>query len=381
MISFSLTSDQQAMVGAVEDLLRKRLPPEEIRRRDDQGIPPYDLLPAYAGMGVLGLPFLPVYGGLGQPWTTLALIQEAAARICYPAASIISRVVAFGGMTLLSYGTDEQRRMLLPELISGRALFALALSEPEAGSDAGGVRTRAEKSDGGWRLTGRKTWISDADGASHLVVIARSEKGSAGSRGLSAFLVPRNCDGLSMTKLGKIGNHCMPSYDIGFDGVLVPDSALMGEAGRGFAHVLSTLHYSRASLAATATGAAQAAVDIALDHARNRVQFGRPIGSNQALRHRLADMQMRVDQARLTVWHLAWLLSEGTPSRRQAAQAKVIASETLQYVTHHGMQILASAGYATESDMQRLWRDARLFTFGEGSSEIQRDTIAKELGL
>lgn len=369
------------MVAAVEDLLMKRLPPEEIRRRDEAGIPPYDLLTAYADMGVLGVPFDLAYGGLEQPWTTLALIQEAAARICYPAASIISRVVAFGGMSLLSYGTEEQRKTLLPELISGRALFALALTEPEAGTDAGSVRTRAEKVDGGWRLIGRKTWISDADGASHLVVVARSEKGSVGARGLSVFLVPRNADGLSMTKLAKIGNHCMPSYDIGFDDVFVSDSALMGEQGRGFAHVLSTLHYSRASLAATATGAAQAAVDIALDHARNRIQFGRPIGSNQALRHRLADMQMRVDQSRLTVWHLAWLLSEGAASRRQAAQAKVIASETLQYVTHHGMQILASAGYAIESDMQRLWRDARLFTFGEGTNEIQRDTIAKELGL
>lgn len=184
-----------------------------------------------------------------------------------------------------------------------------------------------------------------------------------------------------MTPLPKIGNHCMPSFDIGFDDVVVPQDALMGEEGNGFAHVLSTLHYSRASLAATATGAAQAAVDIAVDHVRNRVQFGRPIGRFQTVRHRIADMQMRVDQSRLVVWHLAWLLAQGAPSRRQAAQAKVIATETLQYVTHHGMQLLASAGYAAESDMQRLWRDARLFTFGEGTNEIQRDTIAKEMGL
>lgn len=381
MIDFSLTNDEQAMVSSVEGFLRKRMPVDEIRRRDEAGIPPYDLLPEYAELGVLGLPFDTRYGGMGQPWTTLALIQEAAAKICYPAASIISRAVAFGGMSLLSYGSEHQRETLLPEIIAGRALFALALTEPEAGTDAGAVRTRAERVGDGWRLVGRKTWISDADGASHLVVVARTDRDSTGHRGLSVFLVPTRTPGLSMTPLAKIGNHCMPSFDIGFDDVVVPQDALMGEEGNGFAHVLSTLHYSRASLAATATGAAQAAVDIAVDHVRNRVQFGRPIGRFQTVRHRIADMQMRVDQSRLVVWHLAWLLAQGAPSRRQAAQAKVIATETLQYVTHHGMQLLASAGYAAESDMQRLWRDARLFTFGEGTNEIQRDTIAKEMGL
>ena len=195
------------------------------------------------------------------------------------------------------------------------------------------------------------------------------------------MLIPRDAPGVSMSPLAKVGNNCMPSWDIGFEDVLAPRSALMGVEGEGFAHLMSTLHFSRASMAATVVGCAQAAVDCALAHARERRQFGRPIGAFQVLRHRLADMQMRVDATRLVVRHLAWLISEKKACRREAAQAKVMATECLQFVADHGMQILASAGYAIESDMQRYWRDARLYSFGEGSNEIQRDIIARELGL
>ena len=168
---------------------------------------------------------------------------------------------------------------------------------------------------------------------------------------------------------------------VGVAGGEVPADALLGEEGRGFAHLMSTLHYSRASMAATVTGAAEAALQIALAHARDRVQFGRPIGQFQAIAHRLADMRMRVDLSRLMVRHLAQLISAGTPCRREAAQAKIIATETLRDVTDAGMQILASAGYAAESDLQRLWRDSRLYTFGEGANEVLRDSIARDLGL
>ena len=381
MIDFSPTPEQSSMLDAVDRFFAKRLPPEEIRRRDHDHIPPYDLLPELGEMGVLGLPFDPKYGGLGERWTTLALVQERAANHAYFAASIIARVVAFGGMSLMSYGSEAQRKQWLPQLIAGKALFALALSESQAGSDASAVVSRAERVQDGWVINGRKTWISDAQGASHLVVLARSEKGSTGAKGMSSFLVPRDTPGISMTVIAKVGNHCMPSFDIGFDDVFVPDEALLGEAGRGMSNILSTLHYSRSSMSASATGCAQAAVNLALAHAKERVQFGRPIGANQAIRHRLADMQMRVDQSRMMLWHLGWLISEGRPCRREASQAKVIATDTLQYVTHHGMQILASAGYALESPMQRMWRDARLYSFGEGTNEIQRDLIARELGL
>ncbi|MBM3573333.1 MAG: acyl-CoA dehydrogenase, partial [Alphaproteobacteria bacterium] len=337
--------------------------------------------PELAKLGVLGLVGPAEYGGMGQGWTTLALVQERLARHAYFAASICNRVVAFGMMTLLQHGSAAQKAELVPRLIAGKCLIALALSEPEAGSDAGAMRTRAERVAEGWRITGRKTWISDAGGADYLLTPCRTVPGSEGARGVSFLLVPRQTPGIAMTEIAKIGNHCMPSWDIGYDGVIVPDSALIGVEGEGFKHLMSTLHYARASMAAAVTGAAQAAVDIALAHAKERRQFGRPIGANQAIRHMLTDMQTRVDLSRLMAWRLAWAIETGQPCRKEAAQAKLVATETLQYVTDRGMQILASAGYAADSDMARIWRDGRLYSIGEGTNEIQRDLIARELGL
>jgi alkylation response protein AidB-like acyl-CoA dehydrogenase len=381
MIDFSPTEEQSQILHTVSQFLDRRMPPEEVRRRDRDHIPPYDLLPEMGALGLFRLAAPTEQGGLGEPWTTVMLVQELLGRRAYMVASIFNRVVGFGVQSLLIYGSADQRRELLPALLEGRALIALALTEPEAGSDAASVRTRAARVDGGWRLHGRKTWISDADAATHLLTLARTAPSDSSGDGLTAFLVPRNAAGLAMSPLPKIGNNAMPSWDVGFDEVLVPDDAMVGASGRGFAHVLSTLHFSRASMAATVTGCAQAVVDLAISHAKDRIQFGRPIGSFQAIRHRLADMQMRVDQSRLMTWRLAWLLSQGEAARREASQAKVIATEALQFVADHGMQILASAGYAVESDMQRYWRDARLYSFGEGANEIQRDLIARELGL
>jgi alkylation response protein AidB-like acyl-CoA dehydrogenase len=379
-MDFAIGDQQRRILDTVDRFLARRLPAEEVRRRDREHIPPYDLLPEMGELGLFALGFPTAQGGLGEAWTTVALVQERLAYHAYFAGSIYNRMVGFGATSILAYGTDAQRREILPRIFAGQCLCALALSEPEAGSDAAAVRARARRGPGGWVLSGRKTWISDADRADYLVTIARTGPGD-GARGLSVFLVPRRSPGIAMTELAKIGNNCMPSFDVGFDDVLAPDEALMGAEGQGFQQIMATLHVSRASLAATTVGAAQRAVDIALAHAKERRQFGRPIGKFQAIAHRLAEMQTRVDQARLMVWQLAWLIACGLECRRQAAQAKIMASETLQFVADSGMQILASAGYSADSDMQRIWRDARLYSFGEGTNEIQRDIVARELGL
>ena len=370
-----------AILDSVETFLTRRLPPAEIRRRDAGHIPPYDLMPEMGAAGFFALAVPEDEGGLGADWATIALVQEKLGQHAYMVASIFNRVVGFGLMSLRSYGSPAQRRTLLPLLMSGEAFCALGLTEPQAGSDAAAIRTRATRHGDGWRITGRKIWISDARQARWLILPARTGEEREGHRGITLFLVPTDTPGIAMTALPKIGNNCMPSFDIGLQDVEVPADALLGEEGRGFAHLMSTLHYSRASMAATVTGAAEAALQIALAHARGRVQFGRPIGQFQAIAHRLADMRMRVDLSRLMVRHLAQLISADTPCRREAAQAKIIATETLRDVTDAGMQILASAGYAAESDLQRLWRDSRLYTFGEGANEVLRDSIARDLGL
>ena len=380
-MDFALSDAQRAVLDTVDRFVARSLPPEEVRRRDREHIPPYDLLPELGQLGLFRLALPEEWGGIGLDWCSVALVQERLGQHAYMLASIFNRVVGFGAMSLLAHGDAAQKARLLPRLAEGRLLVALALTEPEAGSDAAAIRTRAVGGAGGWRITGRKSWISDARGADYLLVVARTDPAPGGAAGLSLLLVPPNAPGITMTDLPKIGNNAMPSFDIGFDAVCVPEDALLGTAGAGFPALLATLHYARASMAATVTGCAQAATDAALAHARARQQFGRPIGRFQAIRHRLADMQMRVDQSRLMVRYLAWLIATGRNSRRHAAEAKIIATETLQYVTHHGMQILASAGYAADSDMQRYWRDARLYSIGEGANEIQRDIIARELGL
>lgn len=381
MIDFAIAEDDRALLDSVDRMMARHLPPEALRRADRAHETPWHLLPAMAELGLLALPFPEEYGGFGKGWPSVALVQERLAHHAGIAATLFSTNVCFGGMSLVTYGTDVQKRELLPKLIRGEARFALALTESAAGTDAGAITTTARRVGGGWRINGRKIWISNADAADHMVVACRTAPGSTGPRGVSMLLVPRGTPGIHMTVLEKVGHNCMPSYDIGFDDVEVDDGALMGEEGNGFRHLMSTLHYSRAGQAANAVGQAQKAVDLALQHARERRQFGQPIGSFQAIQHKLADMQVRVNQARLALYQLAWLIATGRSCRLEAAQAKLVASEAFQFVTRTGMQILSSAGYAIESDMQRMWRDAGLFTFGEGSSELQRNIIAREMGL
>lgn len=369
------------MLDAVDRFLAQRLPPEEVRRRDAAHQPPYDLLPELGAMGVLGMVAPPQWGGMGLDWVSLALVQERLAQHAYFVGSIVNRVVGFGLMTMLRNGSAAQQQRWIPPLVQGTGLMALALTEGNAGSDAGAVETRAIPDAAGWRLRGRKIWISDADQAMALLVVARTDPDRRGSRGLSMFIVPRASEGLSMTPLPKVGNNAMPSWDTGFDDVLVPQDALLGPLNEGFSVLGSTLHYSRASLATTCVGSAQAVVNLCLAHLRDRHQFGRALSEFQVLRHRVADMQMRVDQARWIVRHLAWLIATGQPCAREASQAKVIATETLQALSNDAMQMFASQGYSAESDVQRIWRDARLYTFGEGTNEVQRDLIARHLGL
>jgi alkylation response protein AidB-like acyl-CoA dehydrogenase len=372
------------LLDAVDRMMARHLPREEVRRRDAAADPPIHLLPLWGQMGLLGLAVPERYGGAAEgagDWTLLSLIQERLGWHGFMAAALFNRAVCFGAMSFLAYGSEAQKRRALPEIVAGRMGIALALTEPQAGSDAGALATRAERVPGGWRITGRKSWISGAESAAFLVMPCRTERGSTGGRGVTLFLVPPDAPGIAMTRLEKLGNRCSLSWDIGLDGVFVPEEAMFGAEGEGFRNLMTTLHYARSGVAAAVVGVAQAAVEEAVAHAQARVQFGRPIGAFQAIAHRLADMQTEVDLARLMARDLAARITRGEQCRLQAAQAKLVSTETLKRVTEHGMQIMASAGYAEGSDMQRYFRDARLYTFGEGSSEIQRDLIAREMGL
>ncbi|WP_168201548.1 acyl-CoA dehydrogenase family protein [Phreatobacter aquaticus] len=376
-----LTEDQRRIVASVDRFAERHLPPDEVRRRDREHIPPYDLLPAMGEAGFFALGVPADMGGLGLDWTHVALVQDRLGRHGYMAASIFNRVVGFGLSSVLTYGSPAQKAAFLPGLMTGTFFIALALTEPGAGSDAAAIRTRARRTANGYAISGNKIWISDAKGARYLLTAARTGPEPTGANGITLFLVPSDAKGIALNPLAKIGNNCMPSFDVGFDEVEVGEDAVIGEVGNGFRHLMSTLHFSRASMAATVTGAAQAALGGVVAHATTREQFGRPIASFQVIAHRLADLQIRIDLSRLMVGHLATLIARGLPCRRESAQAKIVATETLRDVADQGMQIMASAGYSAESDIQRFWRDSRLYTFGEGANEVLRDSIARDLGL
>lgn len=380
-MEFGIDEEQRAILDTVDKLVDAHLPVSEQRARDAAGDPPYALLKVLGDAGLLRLPFPVQAGGLGASWTTVSLVQERFGMRAWMLGSLYNRAVGFGGMGLVKYAGPALCDALLPRLMAGELLFALALTEDGAGSDAAAIKTRADRTSEGWRLNGRKTWISDAAEADYLVVVARSDPDSLRGAGLSLFLVPKGTEGVETIPIPKIGNNCLPCFEVILKDVILPKDALMGNPGEGFANLGQTLGFARAGMAAATTGYAQFALDLALEHARTRQQFGRAIGGFQVIAHRLADMQMRVDQSRALARHLAAGIASGANVTRLAAEAKVVATECLQYVSHHGMQILASAGYHADSDMARVWRDARLYSFGEGSNEIQRGIIARELGL
>jgi len=369
-------------LASVTAFLERRLPAEDIRRRDEHHIPPYDLIPELAEMGILRAPIAEEHGGLGLPWSSMCQVQERIASHAFFVSSIINRFICFGALPLITFGTEAQKREILPRILAGKTLVALALTEPGAGSDARAVSTRARKVDGGWLLSGRKTWISDADHAELLLTLCRTPAPDGSDKpSYTAFLAPRRSAGIAMTPLAKVGNHCMPSFDIGYDEVFVADDMVLGAVGKGFQTITGTLKYSRAGVASGVIGTAQAALDLARTHASERVQFGRAIATFQAVRHRLVDMHVEIVKARLMVRELARMIDADEPAETMSSMTKAVATDMLQFVTHHGMQLMASAGYAAESPMQRYWRDSRLYTFGEGTNEVQKELIARALGL
>jgi alkylation response protein AidB-like acyl-CoA dehydrogenase len=370
-----LAPDIGTLMLSVDQFCDLYLQPDEVLRRDAAHQPPYDLLPHLAERGLIRVPLPQEDGGYGMGWTQFCLVQERIGRSAYFAASILNRVICFGIMPLLNHGSSEQKAEILPDLLEGKALCALGLNEADAGSDARNVQSTAVRVDGGWLLNGEKVWISDAKASKYLLTLAKVDGA------FLTLLTPLGSAGITMEEMEKAGNNCMPTWRIGMKNVFVPERYQMGKVGDGLRNILSTLRYSRASQAATAVGCAQAALDLAMSHAKSRIQFGQPLAALQVVKHKLVDMHVEVTKARLLVRELARKLDAGEECADVSSMTKITASETLQFVTNHGMQIMASAGYSIHSHMQRYWRDARLFTFGEGANEVQKELIARTLGL
>ena len=348
---------------------------------------PAEIVRRIADLGWLGINVPERWGGAGMDTLAYAIAVEEIGRVWGSLGLIVAAHTSLGCGPLLIAGTDEQRDRFLPALASGQMLGAYGLTEPGAGSDAGGTRTTARHEpgpDGGeWVIDGQKRFITNAGQAGLYILTARTSTKADGSGAISAFIVPADTPGFSVGRLEeKMGLHASATGELAFDGVRVPHANLLGEEGHGFRAFLKVLDGGRISIAALALGLAQAAFDAAVPYAQTREQFGRPIGSFQGVAFMIADMSTEIEAARSLVYRAAWLKDQGRDYGLAAAQAKLYASEVSSRVTNAAIQVHGGYGYIEDYKVERFLRDAKLTEIGEGTSQVQRLVIARRiLGL
>ncbi|MFG3656450.1 acyl-CoA dehydrogenase family protein [Streptomyces sp. NPDC047706] len=370
------TDEARDLISLVRDIAQREIAPRAAEE-EEAGRFPRDVFTLLSQSGLLGLPYDSEYGGGDQPYEVyLQVLEELAmARLTVGLGVSVHTLASYA---LAAYGTKEQQVEHLPALLGGGLLGAYCLSEPASGSDAASLRTKAVRDGDDWVITGTKAWITHGGVADFCTVMART--GEEGPRGITAFLVPGDAEGLSAAapekKMGMKGS---PTAQVHFDGVRVPDSRRIGEAGQGFAIALSALDSGRLGIAACAIGLAQAALDEAIVYATGRRQFGRPIADFQGLRFMLADMATQIEAGRALYLAAARLRDAGRPFARQAAMAKLHCTDTAMKVTTDAVQILGGYGYTADFPAERYMREAKVLQIVEGTNQIQRMVIARHL--
>jgi len=377
---FELTAEQEEIRRVCRDFAAREIRPAAAGVDEAEDGVPMDLWHKAAGIGLTGFMLPESLGGGGMTDAlTGCLVQE---ELCHGCAGIGNLITSNGFFAepVLTLGTEEQQERWLRPLTGDRPpLTALATTEPDAGSDAAAMRTRARKVDGGYVLDGQKAWISNGGIAQFYVVFATVAPGT-GHRGITAFLLDRDDAGLSFGEpIPKMGQRAIPNTELFLQDCFVPDDRRLGAEGEGFRGLMTTFDRSRANLAAAATGLARAATEYARDYAKERVQFGKPIAEHQAVAFRLADMALRVDASRLLAWRAAAMLDRGERATTEAAMAKLHASETAMFCTWGAVQTLGGWGYSREYPVEKWMRDAKLEEIEEGTSDIQRLVISRGL--
>jgi isovaleryl-CoA dehydrogenase len=366
-----LTDEQHAFVDAVREFAAKE--------KFDGTDPHQEAVAArMAELGWYGLTIDEQYGGSGGSFLDAALFLEETARGQIPIGAYGVTLIVTGALN--RFGTEEQKRELLGRVAKGGSL-AIAMSEPEAGSDVAALKTRARREDGEWVLDGSKMWCSFAHKASHVLIVCRTGESDDRHEGMSMVFVPQEAEGFAVTPIETLGGE--DTNELHLDGVRVPEGALLGSEGNGWTQLMAGLNNERVILAASALGLAQRAFDDALAYAKERRQFGRPIGSFQAIQHKFADLATRLIQVRLLVRWVAQLTDEdpGRMLPQEASMAKLAATELAKQCALEGLQVMGGYGYATEYPMERYLRSAVVTTIYGGTSEIQRNIIARTLGL
>ncbi len=388
-MDFDFTDEQEQFRKVVRDFANQAVAPHAEAWDRDHTFPT-DVILEMGELGLFGLPFPEEYGGSGSDFTTLCIAIEELGRVDQSVAITLEAGVGLGANPIYAFGAEAQKQRWLPDLCAGRALGGFGLTEPEAGSDAGGTRTRAVQDDstGEWVLNGEKAFITNSgtDITSLVTVTARTDEpgvtGPGGRPEISAVIVAAGTPGFEVAPpYRKMGWHASDTHGLSFADCRVPADSILGERGRGFANFLAILDDGRIAIAALAVGVIQCCLDESVRYAQDRNAFGKPIGSYQAVAFKCADLAVMAEQARNLTYHAAWLKDVGRPFKQEAAMAKLYATEAAVTATREATQIFGGYGFMDETLVARQYRDAKILEIGEGTSEVQRLIIARGLGL
>jgi butyryl-CoA dehydrogenase len=376
VIDFELTDEQRLVRDTARDFADNEIAPRA-RANDRSGRFDTELVKKLADVGFIG-PILPEeYGGRGIDYRTYGLIVEEIGRADSSARTVVSVNTSLVGSAIAKWGSEQQKQRFIPGICSGEAMGCFGLTEPDTGSDAANLSTRAERIDGGWRISGQKQWISLGNHAAFALIFAQTDP-ELGHRGLGAFLVPTDSPGFSASEIhGKLGLHASDTAELVLDGVEVGDDALLGAIGDGFKVAMTALDSGRFSVSAGCVGICQGCVDASTAYAKEREQFGRPIAAFQLVQAMIADMVVDTQAARGLVWKAAWLKDSGQPNTLETSVAKLFSTEAAIRSANTAIQVHGGSGYVDDHPVERYLRDARVTTLYEGTSQIQKLIIGR----
>ncbi len=377
-MDFFLTEEQEMLRQMVRDFAEKELKPRAQEADEEEKLLP-EVVRKMAELGLWGMSIPEEYGGLPLDHVSIAIVLEEIGRACGGTGLALEAHTCLGALPIVRYGTSEQKERFLPRMATGESLGCLALTEPNAGSDLAAACTTAVEDGDEWVISGSKAWITNASLTDVIIVFLRTDPGQ-GSRSFSLILVETDRPGLTVgPKEKKMGLRASPAHSLTFEEVRVPKSNLLGERGRGLHQAMAILDSGRVGISALAVGLAQGAYEEALRYARERVAFGKPIAEHQAIQFMLADMATEIHAGRLMTHYAAWLEDRGERFTVAASMAKLFTSEMAERVAYRAVQIHGGYGYSREYAVERIYRDVRLMTIGEGTSEVQRMVIGRNI--
>ncbi|WP_026583850.1 acyl-CoA dehydrogenase [Bacillus sp. J33] len=378
-MNFDLTAEQNMILKTIREFAEEEVAPGALERDRTKEFP-VEVFKKMADLGLMGLPFPEEYGGAGADTVSFAIVTEELSRACASTGITYSAHISLGGAPLHLFGTEEQKQKYLVPICTGESFGAFGLTEPNAGSDAGGTRTTAVEKDGEYIINGNKCFITNASYAKHLALTAVTGEKN-GKKEISAIIVPTDAEGFTVIdNYEKMGLNASNTTELVLEDVRVPTEHLLGKKGEGFKQFLITLDGGRIGIGAMALGIAQAAYEKALQYAKERQQFGRSLSNFQAIQFKLADMAMKIELARNMVYKAAWLKDQGRPFAKEASMCKLYASEICMEIADQAVQIHGGYGYMKDYHVERYMRDGKLTEIGEGTSEVQRMVIARQIG-